>query len=719
VKKRSTRGKGLPQKMFAFLVTKCSLPAKTMNQSEGNDCTSSIRISKVAALVAIFVFVFFAKPAVGGVLPPDWQVTGLGNGGRLVTDATVEYDSGTWNIKTGPSRSAIIYKNFNGDVSTVLEITDATGQANAHIGIMMWSSLAPTAGKAGLVLDPQGQHLYFSWDEASDRPQLYGNYIQCEGIGFPVWLKLTRSGSYFLASYSKDGKEWHSIGVPIKTFWAGQRPELFAGIYADGVCEERVTHLQATPAPATTTPESLPNNWNVDIHGEPDYAGQAKYADGKWILAGANTSGRGGYHNVSVLKPVPSETELVVKIQTSDLSDPRSGGGLLLSAHGLDVGIMAFPSGGTLAFFTRQAIDGRTLQNRNVPIPSAMMGQAGAFLRLALVDGKIAAFYGTDTNNWIQVGETPPFNEMAADVTGGMELYSVSDSHFASTVSFDGFQASSITAPKQEARSNPIPAWMVQKQGFRPSYIYWPGYGQKPSDAKFFSTWDDFHKRDAEMTGQSNPPTPTQPSTPQPAMKLASSHPLIGLLVWGIVILIVGAIFCIIKPFNRLVYLRNRTRKAWAQIDVQLKRRYDLVYKYIEVVKEYAKHESSTLENVTRARAAAMNAVSIQERARAEAALNVKMKSLYAVAEAYPDLKANQNFLALQQSLTNTEDMLAAVRGAYNEEVLTYNTAVQSFPTNLVAFVFRFKERAFFEMEEAEQREAPNEGIRRDQPRGL
>ena len=202
-------------------------------------------------------------------------------------------------------------------------------------------------------------------------------------------------------------------------------------------------------------------------------------------------------------------------------------------------------------------------------------------------------------------------------------------------------------------------------------------------------------------------------------MKLASSHPLIGLLVWGIVILIVGAIFCIIKPFNRLVYLRNRTRKAWAQIDVQLKRRYDLVYKYIEVVKEYAKHESSTLENVTRARAAAMNAVSIQERARAEAALNVKMKSLYAVAEAYPDLKANQNFLALQQSLTNTEDMLAAVRGAYNEEVLTYNTAVQSFPTNLVAFVFRFKERAFFEMEEAEQREAPNEGIRRDQPRGL
>ncbi len=682
-----------------------------MNQSEGHDCTSGIRISKVAALVAIFLFFFFTKSAVSGVPPPDWQVTGFGYGGRLVTNATVEFVNDTWNIKTGPSRSAIIYKDFDGDVSTVLEITDATGQPNAHIGIMIWSSLAPTAGKAGLVLDPQGQHLYFSWDEASDRPQFYGNFIQCEGIGFPVWLKLTRSGSYFLASYSKDGEEWHSIGVPIKTFWAGDRPELFAGIYADGICEERVTHLQVTPAPATTMPESLPNNWNVGIHGEPDYAGHAKYADGKWILAGANTSGRGGYHNVTVLEPVSSEAELFAKIQTSDLSDPRSGGGLLLSAHGLNVGIMAFPSGGTLAFFTRQAVDGRTLQSRNVPIPSVMMGQAGAFLRLTLVDGKIAAFYGTDTNNWTQVGETPPLNEMAADVTGGMELYSTSGSHFSSTVSFDDFEVYSITAPKQEARSNPIPAWMVQKQGFRPSYIYWPGYGQKPSDAKFFSTWDDFRKRNTEITGQSNPPTPTQPPTPPPTVKLASGRPLIGLLVWGIIILIVGAIFCIIKPFNRLVYLRNRTSKAWSQIDVQLKRRHDLILNYIEVVKGYAKHESSTLERVTRARAAAVNASTVEERAKAEATLNTTMRSLYGVVESYPELKANQNFLSLQQNLTDTEDKLAAARNAYNEEVLPYNTTVQSFPTNVVAFVFRFKDCKFFEIKEAEQRETPKAGM--------
>jgi LemA protein len=644
-----------------------------MDKSEGQDCTSGARISQIAVLTAICSFFFFAPPAFGDAVPSDWQVTGFRYGGRLVNDATVEYDSGTWNIKTGPSRSAIIYKNFDTDVSMVLEITDATGQANAHIGIMMWSSLSSTAGKAGLVLDPPGQHLYFSWDEVSDHPQLYGNFIQGEGIGFPVWLKLSRSGSHFQASYSKDGEEWRPIGTPIKTFWAGERPEFFVGIYADGVCEERVTHLQITPTPTMTSPTSLPSGWNVDIHGEPDYVGRARYEDGKWILTGANTSGRGGYHNITVLKPVRTGIELTAKIQTSDLSDPRSGGGLLLSAHGLDVGIMAFPAQGTLVFFSRSAIDGRTLRSQNVPLPSVMLGQAGAFLKLALVDGKVTAFYGTDTNNWTQVGETPPLNQMAANVTGGMELFSMSGSHFASTVTFDDFQISPFVALPVEQRA------VAQK---------------------------------------SNPPTPV-PSTAAPQIKLAASHFVGAIVIWGIIIVVVGAIFCIIKPFNRLVYLRNRTRKAWAQIDVQLKRRYDLVDKYIEVVREYAKHESSTLENVTRARAAAMNAVSIQERARAEAALNVKMKSLYAVAEAYPDLKANQNFLALQQSLTNTEDMLAAVRGTYNEEVLNYNTIVQSFPTNLVAFVFRFKERTFFEMDEAEQGEAPNGGIRRDEPRRI
>jgi LemA protein len=182
-------------------------------------------------------------------------------------------------------------------------------------------------------------------------------------------------------------------------------------------------------------------------------------------------------------------------------------------------------------------------------------------------------------------------------------------------------------------------------------------------------------------------------------------------LVWGIIIIVLGAIFCVIKPFNRLIYLRNRALKAWAQIDVQLKRRHDLIDKYIEAVKGYAKHESDTLESVTRARAAAMNAVTIQERSIAESALNVRIKSLYSVVEAYPELKANQNFLSLQQGLTNTEDMIAAVRSAYSEEVLIYNTAVQSFPTNLVAFVFRFKERAFFELDEAEQQGTSNRRV--------
>src|SRR5208283_1833405 len=121
-----------------------------------------------------------------------------------------------------------------------------------------------------------------------------------------------------------------------------------------------------------------------------------------------------------------------------------------------------------------------------------------------------------------------------------------------------------------------------------------------------------------------NPPTPT-PAKPAP------NHFLSGLLVWGIIILIVGTIFCIIKPFNRLVYLRNRTSKAWSQIDVQLKRRHDLILNYIEVVKGYAKHESSTLEGVTRARAAAVNANTVEERAKAEAALNATMRSLYSV----------------------------------------------------------------------------------------
>jgi len=177
-----------------------------------------------------------------------------------------------------------------------------------------------------------------------------------------------------------------------------------------------------------------------------------------------------------------------------------------------------------------------------------------------------------------------------------------------------------------------------------------------------------------------------------------------------VILFIIGSLF-LIKPFNRLVYLRNRARKAWAQIDVQLKRRHDLILNFVETVKGYAKHESSTLESVTQARAAATTASTVEEHSQAEAALNAKMRSLYAVVEAYPDLKANQNFMSLQSNLRETEDKLAGSRIEYNEEVLTYNTTVQSFPTNLVARIFRFKERDFFEVKEADQREAPKAEI--------
>jgi LemA protein len=679
-----------------------------MNSSKKNHHIHGIETFKVRVFALLLSAVYLVKPANGQVLPSDWQVTGLGNGGRLVSDALVNYDNGTWSVKTGRSRSAIVCKNFDGDVSVVLKITDATGQQNAAVGIMMWSSLSPTAGKAGLVLDPQGQHLYFSWDEVSDRPEFYRNFIQCEGIGFPVWLKLTRSGGYFSGFYSKDGQDWQSVGFPIKTFWASERSEMFAGIYADGVCEQRVTDLQAMAVPTAPLSGSLPDDWDAEIHGQPDFIGHADYVDGQWTLAGANISGRGGFHNVTVLKSVPSEVQLTTQIQTSDLDDPRTGGGLLLSAHGLDVGVMAFPAGGVISFFTRQTLDGRTIHSREVPIPSAMTSQPNAFLRLVLFDGKVTAFYATDTNNWIQIDQTSPLHQMATDVAGGMELYSLSGSHFASSAGFSDFQASSVTASPGQGGgiANATPAWTVEWQNFHPGYYYWPGNGQKPSDAQYFSNWDDFNKRNIEITGQSKA-QPQQGWTGRSTQQHGSGHFFWVLLVWVVIMLTVVGIVGIAIPFNRLVYLRNRASKAWAQIDVQLKRRHDLIFNIIEVVKGYAKHEGATLENVTRARADAANADTIGERAKAETVLNSNMKALYTIVEAYPDLKANQSFLSLQQNLTATENWLAATRNAYNEEILTYNTAVQSFPTNLIAMFFGFRERDFFELKEVAERESP------------
>lgn len=162
------------------------------------------------------------------------------------------------------------------------------------------------------------------------------------------------------------------------------------------------------------------------------------------------------------------------------------------------------------------------------------------------------------------------------------------------------------------------------------------------------------------------------------------------LIVWGV------------ASYNHFVRLVQRAKEAWADIDVQLKRRYDLIPNLLESVKGYAAHEKSVFEQVTTARAAAMDANSIEDRGKAENQLSQTLKSLFAVAEAYPDLKANQNFLALQRELTDTENKLQAARRFYNGNVRDLNTAIASFPGAIIAEMFRFEPRDFFELGEAD-----------------
>ncbi len=150
--------------------------------------------------------------------------------------------------------------------------------------------------------------------------------------------------------------------------------------------------------------------------------------------------------------------------------------------------------------------------------------------------------------------------------------------------------------------------------------------------------------------------------------------------------------------YNRFVGLTNRAKEAWADIAVQLKRRYDLIPNLVETVKGYAAHESSAFENVTKARAAAMGAEAPADKAQAENMLTGALKTLFAVSEAYPDLKANQNFLQLQKELGDTEDKIQASRRFYNTTVMTLNTAIESFPGNLIATAFRFKPMSLFEL---------------------
>ncbi len=158
--------------------------------------------------------------------------------------------------------------------------------------------------------------------------------------------------------------------------------------------------------------------------------------------------------------------------------------------------------------------------------------------------------------------------------------------------------------------------------------------------------------------------------------------------------------------YNSLVKLRVRVDEAWSDITVQLKRRLDLIPNLIETVKGYAKHESGVFEEVTAARAGMMNAKGVKETAAAENMLEGTLKSLFAVAEAYPDLKANQNFSELQQELVDTEDKIQASRRFYNGGVRDLNTKVQTFPVNMIAGMFGFKQREFFELGEEEQAKA-------------
>lgn len=166
-------------------------------------------------------------------------------------------------------------------------------------------------------------------------------------------------------------------------------------------------------------------------------------------------------------------------------------------------------------------------------------------------------------------------------------------------------------------------------------------------------------------------------------------------------VLVVVIVFAGIGIYNRLVTLRNRVDNAWSQIDVQLRRRYDLIPNLVETVKGYAAHERETLEAVVAARGAAMSAQTVQEHSQAENMLSGTLKSLFALAEAYPDLKANQNFLMLQEELAGTESKIAYARQFYNDSVMSYNTATQTVPSSIVAGMFGFKQREYFEIEAA------------------
>jgi LemA protein len=173
-----------------------------------------------------------------------------------------------------------------------------------------------------------------------------------------------------------------------------------------------------------------------------------------------------------------------------------------------------------------------------------------------------------------------------------------------------------------------------------------------------------------------------------------------------IVLIIIGVVaVAAIGIYNGLITLRNRSDNAWAQVDVQLRRRYDLIPNLVETVKGYAAHEKEVFQKVTEARSQAINAGTVAEQGKAENMLTGALKSLFAVVESYPDLKANQNFLMLQEELAGTEGKIAYARQFYNDIVMKFNTKQQVFPSNIIASMFGFQEKEYFEIEEPEAKE--------------
>ncbi len=173
-------------------------------------------------------------------------------------------------------------------------------------------------------------------------------------------------------------------------------------------------------------------------------------------------------------------------------------------------------------------------------------------------------------------------------------------------------------------------------------------------------------------------------------------------MIIALAIIVLIALFFWIS-YNNLVTRKNRVKNGWAQIDVQLKRRYDLIPNLVETVKGYAQHERELFEKVTQARASAMSAKTVSDSAKANNALSETLKTLFAVAENYPTLKANENFLRLQEELSATENKIAFARQFYNDEAMLYKTTIEKFPTNIIASIFGFKPEDFYTVPEGER----------------